>query len=249
MSALEIKPGKYRTRDGSIATVTNPADQYWVDHGYAWRAADANGAEFFVTADGRYRSKELYGDCKRTEWPLDLIERIEDEPKAEEKTVGIRKYEYVCGIDLASGSDQTGVAWPFPVASNVIWESGPRKLDDSERRYISDGAWRSIKSHRRFDDDDREACEKSQRIEGNYVLSEAEYDALAQAARVVDTANTYAKEACGIVGNAQAALDEATKRIARLEAENESLSRQLRSRALNSEPVTTGKPWRWSPMV
>lgn len=236
MNALEIKPGKYRTRGGDVADVRR--DPYSDVESYIGKIGERHCGWH---KDGR---ASMY--C---ETDADLIERIEDEPKAEEKTVGIRKYEYVCGIDLASGSDQTGVAWPFPVASNVIWESGPRKLDDSERRYISDGAWRSIKSHRRFDDDDREACEKSQRIEGNYVLSEAEYDALAQAARVVDTANTYAKEACGIVGNAQAALDDATKRIARLEAENESLSRQLRSRALNSEPVTTGKPWRWSPMV
>lgn len=38
-------------------------------------------------------------------------------------------------------------------------------------------------------------------------------------------------------------------KIAKLEAENESLSRQLRSRKINEKPVSTGKLWRWSPMI
>lgn len=203
MSALEIKPGKYRTRGGCIVTVTNPADQYWIDHGYAWRVIDVSGQDTFVTVDGRYRSNQLYGVDANDESPFDLIERIEDEPKAEE----------------------------------------------SARRYITDGAWQNIVKKRGYGEEARDFSEKAQRAEGNVVVAAEEFDLIVAAARVIDTANTYAKEACGIVGNAQAALDEATKRIARLEAENESLSRQLRSRKLNSEPVTTGKKWRWSPSL
>lgn len=182
MNALEIKPGKYRARDGSIVTVTNPTDQYWVGHGYAWRAADAKGIEFFVTADGRYR---LYGDRKRMEAPLDLIERIEDEPKAEEKCQQKFPLRFaVSGMDAASvGDDQTCVVTAASSRENLVDET----LKQFTAEFLSLG-WR---------------------------------------------AKVAALEA----------------KIARLEAENESLSRQLRSRALNSEPASAGKVWRWSPMV
>lgn len=47
----------------------------------------------------------------------------------------------------------------------------------------------------------------------------------------------------------RARVSELEAKIARLEAENESLSRQLRSRAINAEPASSGKVWRWSPLV
>lgn len=52
-----------------------------------------------------------------------------------------------------------------------------------------------------------------------------------------------------IAESRQAALDCAAKTIANLEAEVESLSRQLRSREINAETVSTGKRWRWSPLL
>lgn len=62
-------------------------------------------------------------------------------------------------------------------------------------------------------------------------------------------AKDEASEWRAIATSRQAALDAAAKRIAALEAECESLSRQLRSREINAEPVVTRPAWRWSPLL
>ena len=200
MSALEIKPGKYRTRDGWMAEVTG--GPVIMGDGKTYDVSGLVGPLRVPTA-WMANGATWHPSHRIGEHGNDLIERIEDEPKAE----------------------------------------------DSVRRYITDAAWQNIVKKRGYGEEAMALSEKAQRAEGNVVVAAEEFDLIVAAARVVDTANTYAKEACGIVGNAQAALDEAKQRITRLEAENESLSRQLRSRAINAEPASSGKVWRWSPLV
>lgn len=198
MSALEIKPGKYRTVDGKVATI-----------------ASVNGC----IAEGAILDGPFSAYC----WLLDdngcnphLIERIEDDPKAEDGSRIVGAVE--CSVEAGK-----------PVRGFVT-------------KAAYDALWNVI------------GCERDSYIRELttarcMVLTADEYDALVQTARVVDTANTYVKEACAVVGEVRAAVDHAKKRIASLEAENESLSRQLRSRELNKEPASAGKVWRWSPMV
>jgi hypothetical protein len=202
MNALEIKPGKYRTRDGQIVSVgLDMADPPQV-------IGRLNGAMMSWRSDGRASNQK--------ETPIDFIARIEDEPKAEDGS------RIVGAVECSVGTGKQVRGFVTKAAYDALWNVIGCERDS----YI-----RELTTAR---------C---------MVLTADEYDALVQAARVVDTANTYAKEACAVVGEVRAAVDHVKKRIASLEAENESLSRQLRSRALNSEPVATGKKWRWSPMV
>lgn len=244
-TALEIKPGKYRTRGGEIVAIES------IKNGIAYTENECLVGLSWWACNGS--NNNFLGD--QTPNDRDLIERIEDE-KAEDCTVKFRKYEYFPSFDRTITKPEGAISL-VQVAGKVLWESGPLKLADPVRQYISDGAWRSIKSHRRYGDDAREACEKSQRIEGNYVLSEAEYDALVGAA-ATPTADMAEKKdnKTEILRSIEAAVmpwrarvDELMALCDKLEAENESLSRQLRSREINKEPTSTGKRWRWSPMV
>lgn len=184
-TALEIKPGKYRTREGSVLEIVHQSDHYWFERGYAWRAISDLGREVFLTVDGRYRSQALYGNEARHDSPLDLIERIEDEPKHWTPIAPMFPLMPVSvGLDVSAvGKDQTCV---------VTGAIDRRALEDSK-------------------------------------LHEFTLDVVSLAWR--------------------ARVSELEAKIARLEAENESLSSQLRSRAINAEPASSGKVWRWSPLV
>lgn len=226
-AALEIKPGWYRTRDGGRIEVVSEAVAHIAAAGYAWEVRRESGDVFGVTADGRYWSKWL-----KPEMPddsADLIERIEDEPKAEEGAVKFRNYEYVCSVDLSSGSDQTSVS-TVPVAGKVTWASKPKSLrvpDDDF--HVSYGAREEIR-----------------RVDGH--MYETQFCAAVKwcAARNLKLVAMHEWDGPPICSDREAMLN---GKIARLEAENESLSRQLRSRELNKEPATGGKVWRWSPLV
>lgn len=171
MNALEIKPGKYRTRGGYIVCVDSDQKRPGMFLGMV------GGILFDWHGNGRANAFR--------EMQADLIERIEDEPKAEEKCQQKFPLRFaVSGMDAASvGDDQTCVVTAASSRENLVDET----LKQFTAEFLSLG-WR---------------------------------------------AKVAALEA----------------KIARLEAENESLSRQLRSRALNSEPASAGKVWRWSPMV
>lgn len=153
--------------------------------------------------------------------------RIKDEPRLKEGTVKFRNYEY--GIDLSSGSDQTSVS-TVPVVGKVTWDCKPKSL--------------------RIPDDDFHvsygAREEIRRVDGH--MYETQFCAAVKwcAQRNLKLITMWEWDGPPIIPETEAVLN---AKIARLEAENESLSRQLRSRELNKEPATGGKVWRWSPLV
>lgn len=118
----------------------------------------------------------------------------------------------------------------FPVAGKVLWESGPMNLrvpDDDF--HVSYGAREEI---RRVDGDEYE-----------HQFYAAVYWCAARNLKLITIGEW---DGPPIISEKEAALN---SKIARLEAENESLSRQLRSRERNKESAGTGKKWRWGPMV
>lgn len=123
---------------------------------------------------------------------------------------------------------------PGPDLGKAMKEAEKAALGFPHRnRHISDAAWKALALNSGWSDSVRADCERLYRRSGTVVLSGEEYDEL--------TAN-QAK------GAGLSALC-AQKTIANLEAEVESLSRQLRSREINAETVSTGKRWRWSPLL
>lgn len=203
MSALEVKPGKYRTRNGiDVDVVSN-------DGGSPELPFCGLVGSFAVCWRSDGTSTRGYGT-------FDLIERIEDEPKAEEQNRIVGAVE--CSVETGK-----------PVRGFVT-------------KAAYDALWNVI------------GCERDSYIRELttarcMVLTADEYDALVQAARVVEDCKFYVKTVEGFAQHAQAVTDEQRKQITRLEAENESLSRQLRSRERNKEPASARKVLRWSPMV
>ena len=198
MSALVIKPGKYRTHDGKVATIASIKD----------------GVAEGTVGDGPFN-----GWC----WLIEddgsnphLIERIEDEPKAEDRSVKFRKCEIPGFVDRTITK---------PVGT-VHFRASRFPGDDF---HVSYGAREEIR-----------------RVDGN--MYETQFCAAVKwcAQRNLKLITMGEWDGPPIIPEKEAALN---AKIARLEAENESLSRQLRSRERNKEPASAGKVWRWSPMV
>lgn len=162
--------------------------------------------------------------------------------------------EYIVGVDPATKPDTFAIG-----------------LARAQRKHVSDAAWEVCRAryHPDAPADARQQLEDMHRRRGTVVLTVAEHDALtANRSKNADVemceilgrqlrasmattkrANDSEAEWRTIAEARQVALEAAAKSIQALEAEVESLSRQLRSRAVNAEPVSTGKRWRWSPLV
>ena len=234
--SLEVRPGKYRTRDGRVADVR--ADKWYTGH-FVGEAGDAKHLTW--DSDGR-RERGFQSS-------LDLIERIEDE-KAKECTVKFRKYEYLTSFDRTITKPE-GTIGLVPVVGKVLWESGPLRLASAPRQHVSDAAWEAIEKRDGKSGAivvTREYVEELTRQRGCMYRTVEEIDDLERRANA--QINEKSTASCHEARMwAESELDAARAKIARLEAENESLSRQLRSREINKEPTSTGKRWRWSPMV
>lgn len=234
-TALEIKPGKYRTRDGRVAEVTGGS--VVMGDGQTYDVSGVIGP-FFAPTAWMANGATWHPSHSIEEHGNDLIERIEDE-KAE-CTVKFRRYEYFPSFDRTITKPE-GTFGVVPVAGKVLWESGPLRLVSQPRKHVSDAAWEAIQ---KSDVDTgtfsvtREYVEELTRKRGCMYRTVEEMDELERRAN-----------ACGMDRDTSELLAFAERRIARLEAENESLSRQLRSRERNKESAGTGKKWRWGPMV
>lgn len=196
-AALEIKPGKYRTFEGDVVTI-----EYVLNHVAHGKTFSGQPVSFALLAHGVSAGN--------------LIERIEDEPKAEDRLVKFRKCEIPGFVDRTITK---------PVGTVHLRAS-------------------------RFPDDDFHvsygAREEIRRVDGN--MYETQFCAAVKwcAQRNLKLITMGEWDGPPIIPEKEAALN---AKIARLEAENESLSRQLRSRAINAEPASSGKVWRWSPLV
>lgn len=193
MNALEIKPGKYRTRDGRVAEVTGGS----VVMGDG-RTYDVSGVigPFFAPTAWMANGATWHPSHSIEEHGNDLIERIEDESKSEEKEVRLTGRQYAKGGFIESPKFPEAMMnidfGTVPVKGNIIAATDGRNIADPK-------------------------------------------------------SNDFIAEFLSLMWRSRVAELEA--KIARLEAENESLSRQLRSRERNKEPARAGKVWRWSPMV
>jgi hypothetical protein len=244
-AALGIKPGKYRTRDGHIVTIENK-DRYGE---WAGRLADQ---VLHWHAKGNYYN---FGEHER-----DLIERIEDQPQGGmmsapsgivsfggltgslskfngSHTLKEQTCEFGCFTswtgDRVTRSDcpQHGAQTGTPVTGGFTTRSFQAKASSFPDNdfHVSYGARDAIRAN-----------------DGDLYERQLSTAVMWCAARNLKLVAMHEWDGPPICSDREAMFNE---RIARLEAENESISRQLRSREVNKEPVSTGKRFRWSPMV